>query len=84
MDPSLLPECRKLRQGNAKMVDSTAGAICPEPAHLSERLEEAINHLALGIVIFNEKREVVFCNKRYAEMYGLTAEQVKLERRPAT
>src|SRR5260370_9926249 len=59
------------------MVDSIAGAIYPEPAHLSARLEEAINHLSLGIVVFNEKRQVVFCNKRYAEMYGLSAEQVK-------
>ena len=40
-------------------------------------LEEAIDHLSLGIVIFNEKREVVFCNKRYMEMYGLSPEQVK-------
>ena len=59
------------------MVDSIADAICPESAHFSARLEEAINHLSLGIVLFSEKREVIFCNKRYAEMYGLTAEQVK-------
>jgi diguanylate cyclase (GGDEF)-like protein len=43
----------------------------------SARLEEAINHLSLGIVIFDEKREVVFCNERYREMYGLSPEQVK-------
>jgi len=49
----------------------------PRSAPLSARLEEAINHLPLGIVLFSEKREVIFCNKRYAEMYGLTAEQVK-------
>ena len=59
------------------MVDSIAGAIRPEPAHLSARLEEAINNLSLGIVIFNEKRQVVFCNRRYMEMYGLSPEQVK-------
>jgi diguanylate cyclase (GGDEF)-like protein len=59
------------------MVDSIADAICPEPVHFSARLEEAINHLSLGIVIFSEKREVIFCNKRYTDMYGLTAEQVK-------
>src|SRR6266540_3453160 len=59
------------------MVDSIAGATCPEPAHLSARLEEAINHLSLGIVVFNEKREVLFCNRRYSEMYGLSPEQVK-------
>jgi len=47
------------------------------PAHLSVRLEEAIDHLSLGIVIFDENREVVFCNKRYVEMYGLSPDQVK-------
>ena len=49
----------------------------PRSAHMSARLEEAINHLSLGIVIFDEKREVVFCNERYREMYGLSPEQVK-------
>src|SRR5437016_10066109 len=49
----------------------------PRSAHSSARLEEAINHLSLGIVIFDEKREVVFCNERYREMYGLSPEQVK-------
>jgi PAS domain S-box-containing protein len=46
-------------------------------APLSARLEEAINNLSLGIVIFDEKREVVFCNERYRQMYGLSPEQVK-------
>ena len=49
----------------------------PRSAQLSARLEEAINHLSLGIVVFDEKREVVFCNERYREMYGLSPEQVK-------
>ncbi len=49
----------------------------PQPAPLSARLEEAINHLSLGIVVFDDKREVVFCNARYREMYGLSPEQVK-------
>jgi len=44
---------------------------------LSARLEDAINHLSLGIVVFDEKREVVFCNRRYVAMYGLSPEQVK-------
>src|SRR5215218_7771963 len=51
--------------------------IAPRPAQLSARLEEAINHLSFGIVIFDEKREIVFCNGRYREMYGLSPEQVK-------
>jgi diguanylate cyclase (GGDEF)-like protein len=45
-------------------------------AQLSARLEEAINNLTLGIVVFDEKREVVFCNARYREMYGLSPHQV--------
>ncbi|NOJ41767.1 sensor domain-containing protein [Bradyrhizobium australiense] len=49
----------------------------PRSAHLSARLEEAIDHLSLGIVVFDERREVVFCNRRYREMYGLSPEQVK-------
>jgi diguanylate cyclase (GGDEF)-like protein len=48
----------------------------PQPAPHA-RLEEAIHHLSLGIVIFDDKREVVFCNARYRDMYRLSAEQVK-------
>src|SRR5256885_11543800 len=53
------------------------GQITAPRSPLSARLEEAINHLSLGIVIFDEKREVVFCNERYREMYALSPEQVK-------
>jgi diguanylate cyclase (GGDEF)-like protein/PAS domain S-box-containing protein len=49
----------------------------PLSAQLSARFEEAINNLSLGIVVFDEKREVVFCNERYREMYGLSPEEVK-------
>ena len=59
------------------MVDSVTRAVSPEPVRLNERLEEAIDHLSLGIVIFDAKREVVFCNARYSEMYGLSPEQLK-------
>ena len=61
------------------MADSISEARHPIPSSVpwSALLEEAINHLSLGIVVFNEKREVVFCNQRYAEMYGLSPEQIK-------
>ena len=52
-------------------------AIDPGPADLHALLEEAIHNLSLGIVIFSDKRQVVFCNRRYMQMYGLTSEQVK-------
>jgi diguanylate cyclase (GGDEF)-like protein len=48
-----------------------------EPAGLHALLEEAIHNLSLGIVIFNDKRQVVFCNRRYMQMYGLSPDQVK-------
>jgi len=59
------------------MVNSIEGAIDPEPAHPSRLLEQAINNLSLGLIVFDNKREVVFCNKRYMEIYGLSSEQVK-------
>jgi diguanylate cyclase (GGDEF)-like protein len=49
----------------------------PGSTLLSAPLEEAINHLSFGIILFDDKREVVFCNRRYAEMYGLSPDQVK-------
>jgi diguanylate cyclase (GGDEF)-like protein/PAS domain S-box-containing protein len=51
--------------------------IAARSEQLNARLEEAVDNLSLGIVIFDEKREVVFCNARYREMYGLSPEQVK-------
>src|SRR4051794_21679078 len=59
------------------MTDRDQLAIDPEPADLNARLEQAINNLSLGVVIFDKKREVVFCNARYMQMYRLSAEQVK-------
>jgi diguanylate cyclase (GGDEF)-like protein len=59
------------------MVDSVERAIDPEPASPAMLLEEAVNNLSLGLVIFDGNREVVFCNRRYMEIYGLSAERVK-------
>ena len=59
------------------MTDSMERAIDPEPAHPGGLLEAAVNNLALGLVIFDGKGEVVFCNKRYMEIYGLAPEQVR-------
>ena len=56
---------------------SVERTINPEPAHPGWLLEQAVNNLSLGLVIFDGKREVVFCNTRYMEMYGFSAEQVK-------
>jgi PAS domain-containing protein len=59
------------------MTNSNHAAVSPRSASPSSVLEEAIDNLLLGILIFDAKREVVFCNKRYMEIYGLSTDQVK-------
>jgi len=59
------------------MANSIERAIDPEPTRASWLLEQAINNLSLGLIIFDNKREVVFCNKRYMEIYRLSSEQTK-------
>jgi diguanylate cyclase (GGDEF)-like protein len=72
-----LPERRKIAAGERQMANSIERAIDPEPTLASSLLEQAINNLALGLIIFDNKREVVFCNKRYLEIYRLSSEQTK-------
>ncbi len=49
----------------------------PKPADPAGLFEHAINNLSLGLIVFDSKREVVFCNQRYAEIYRLSSEQIK-------
>ena len=39
--------------------------------------DEAMNSLPHGVVVFDKNRRVVFCNKRYREIYRLSPESVK-------
>ncbi len=59
------------------MRETTEHAIDPEPAHPGGALEAAVNNLALGLLIYDGNDELVFCNKRYMEIYGLGPEQVR-------
>jgi len=59
------------------MTDSTEHAAHPELAYPSGLLEAAVNNLALGLMIFDGNDELVFCNKRYMEIYRLGPEQVR-------
>ena len=63
--------------GKRQMTDRDQSAVELETPGLYALLEQAIHNLSLGIVIFDNKRRVVFCNRRYVEMYGLSPEQVK-------
>jgi len=57
--------------GETQMTDSARRATDPESAHPNRLLEAAVNNLALGLMIFDDNEELVFCNKRYMEIYGL-------------
>ena len=59
------------------MIDASEVAFGSAPADQGRLFEETFNNLSLGIIIFDDRREVVFCNARYLEIYGLSAEQVK-------
>jgi diguanylate cyclase (GGDEF)-like protein len=59
------------------MVDSKQRAIHPEPVQPAGLLEVALQNLSLGLTIFDDKRAILFCNRRYMEIYGLLPEQVK-------
>jgi diguanylate cyclase (GGDEF)-like protein len=59
------------------MIDSRERAVDSEPIHPIGLLEAAVNNLALGLVVFDGKGDLVFCNKRYMEIYGLAPEQVR-------
>ncbi len=63
--------------GDRQMTDSVEGAINPEPDHPGRLVEQAVDNLSLGLVVFDGEGEVVFCNQRYMEIYRLSSEQVK-------
>ena len=54
-----------------------SGTALSDHASPSTALESALHKISIGIVVFNESREVLFCNKRYAEIYGLSSNQVR-------
>jgi len=67
----------KFSGGETPDGNSVERSIDLEPTRASWLLEQAIHNLSLGLIIFDRKREVVFCNGRYMEIYGLSSEQVK-------
>jgi diguanylate cyclase (GGDEF)-like protein/PAS domain S-box-containing protein len=41
------------------------------------QLDEAINNISLGLLMFDTSERIAVCNRRYIEMYGLSPEVVK-------
>jgi diguanylate cyclase (GGDEF)-like protein/PAS domain S-box-containing protein len=46
-------------------------------AEQHQQLDAALDNMRQGLAMFDADQRLVVCNKRYAEMYGLTPEQVK-------
>jgi len=42
-----------------------------------QRLDTAVNNMTQGLLLFDAKQHLIICNKRYLEMYGLSADVVK-------
>ena len=42
-----------------------------------QRLDTAVNNMTQGLLLFDSTQRLVICNKRYIEMYGLSADIVK-------
>src|SRR5580698_271607 len=56
----------------------------PANDHLSATLKAqaigfntAIETISQGLCFFDRHRRLIFCNRRYAEIYGLAAEQIR-------
>ena len=41
------------------------------------RLDTAVNNMTQGLLLFDSSQRLIICNKRYIEMYGLSADVVK-------
>ncbi len=48
-----------------------------ERERLNEQLDVALNNMSQGLALFDDDQRLLICNDLYAEMYGLTPEQVK-------
>ena len=46
-------------------------------AEQHERLDAALENMLQGLAMFDAEQRLIVCNQRYADMYGLTADQVK-------
>jgi diguanylate cyclase (GGDEF)-like protein len=43
----------------------------------NEKFDAALDNMLQGLAMFDAEQRLIVCNKRYAQMYGLTPEQVK-------
>ena len=42
----------------------------------NEQFDAALENMLQGLAMFDDEQRLIICNRRYAQMYGLTPEQV--------
>ncbi len=65
--------CLMLRRYTLKLVDAASRMQSDE----SLRFDTAINNMSQGLCFFDGQQRLIVCNRRYAEMYGLTQDHVR-------
>jgi diguanylate cyclase (GGDEF)-like protein/PAS domain S-box-containing protein len=60
-----------------KIKDYEALATARAESEQKIQLDEAINNISLGLLMFDASERIVVCNRRYIEMYGLSPDVVK-------
>ncbi|NJO33154.1 MAG: EAL domain-containing protein [Rhodospirillales bacterium] len=61
-------------------LDTALGLLQQAQAEAHEknvRFDTALDHMSQGLCMFDRDQKILVCNKRYAEMYGLTREQTR-------
>ncbi|HEX6612076.1 MAG TPA: EAL domain-containing protein, partial [Hyphomicrobiaceae bacterium] len=61
-------------------LDTALGLLQQAQAESQEknvRFDTALDHMSQGLCMFDRDQKILVCNKRYAEMYGLTREQTR-------
>jgi diguanylate cyclase (GGDEF)-like protein/PAS domain S-box-containing protein len=66
----MLAELARARQ---QFIDSSEAEIAKQAA----RLQAALGNMSQGLAMFDGQSRLVICNERYAQLYGLSPEQVK-------
>ena len=69
---ALSTQFRYLAASKIALVEKT-----DELEHANSKVDAALNNMSQGLCMFDAKQRLIVCNKRYAELYGLNAEQTK-------
>jgi len=71
------PEIRQVIIAILERETETTPLSLSERERLNSRFDAAISNMSQGMCLYDAQQRVVFANDRFAEIYGLTREQVK-------